>query len=320
MLIVSCSEDKNLGENNTNNGISYPVEFNMTTMEVVDFPVKTRVGQTTDASIMRSYFLYIYDNAGDLVMEKVNENANEATAKLKLQLPVGNYTAVLVAFNEEDGTVQSFGRGNLNNNAGIYNYHKRSITVSEPWEEWYTYPYNFNTPYNNDYFYKKVNFSVAGTANVEMIATRITGRLHLTYKDIETGDSNIAYNFVRIKFENLPYGVNFINDGFKESKYDEYYYLTKSQWKEYAARAMVVNCMASTTAPKIILDFCKSQYNFNYITEDDIRRPIISYTRTIEGFSVFQNKITKLTGNVFDNTTFTISIDTNWDGEVIGEF
>jgi len=319
LFITSCSSNDDNSVRSLS-GELYPVEFTVMATDVVDFPSPNRIGQISDPSVIKSYYLYIYNSLGNLMEDKKieKENISETTPQVvKMNLPAGTYKAVILAFNDDNGALDY----SLNKLSTAYAYtiHDKFITPVETSGQ-----FPFVNVYYNDYFYKKTTFVVSASTSpsapieVDLKATRITGRLSLKYNDISTGDTNLDYGLVIVDIENFPYGVKFNTDTYKEAGYSEPYYLTKAQWKVFATRTMVINCMPTST-PKITLKFCKL-YNPTEITDRDFTQPNVIYERTIDGFQVYENKITKLTGNIFDNSQFEISIDTAWDDDVTGEF
>jgi hypothetical protein len=267
-------------------------------------------------SIIKRYNLYVYNTAGTKVAESTKD-LNNNTEKVKISLPAGTYTAVALAFNDTYGTIKSDIAAL--STAYTYTEHNKIFPTRDPYESWIISNYNFKNVYYNDYFYKKTTFTVSSApVNVTMIAPRITGRLHLTYNDIN-GDAGLDYGLVRVGLKKLPFGVKFSNDNYYRDESTEYYYFSKAEWKAFASKAMIINCMATDNTAKITLDFIKTYMSAEY-SYQDFTAPNIVYTREISGFNVYQNKITKLSGNIFDNGGFNISIDTDWDGEVTGEF
>ncbi|MCD7973619.1 MAG: hypothetical protein LUG18_13350 [Candidatus Azobacteroides sp.] len=315
MVLFSFSSCNDEGDNTFVSEELYPVVLNVTNGKVADFSI-LRIAQPEDNAEIRQYFVYVYDSSGTLVQRvgKIIDDENDTT--IDLMLTKGDYTAILLAFNEElmrDSHTDHIAQLWLEEleKAVFYSYRMNPIG------HYYggtVHPSIWNNHYYNDYFYRKIPFTVdsEGETTVDLEATRITGRLELYMQDIApfVEEDEIMDNvvYIQLELEGFPFGVKFSdNSSFLTSEADnQTVLLSRKQWAEFAERPLVINCRA-TDSPKITVTLEGSDA-----------------VKVIEGFEIYENTITRLTGNlnlesVNTDANLSLSISTDWDNVITGD-
>lgn len=168
--------------------------------------------------------------------------------------------------------------------------------------------------YWNDTFYKSLEITVSDTsANHAINLERIVGKLEITFTDVMPANAKtITYSY------GAEYPIFDFQNGKPQQIYGAILYPNSSDF-----RAGMVDMVKTVSVP----DSAKGQTGFNlsnfimntggYLTVNincyDADSKLIS-TRKIENVPVEKNKITKLTGKLFDvNANFGIDVNDNWD-------
>lgn len=304
LLFLSCSNESYTEIDEVDPSAAHKVQFKVNHFKQEVVPM-TKIGQTSDSQFIENGFLYIYNSTTGALVAKVENN--EFDDPIELALAKGDYSAVAIAFNasSENQEIES----STLNSGNLYTYNNKTIDRYNNGAS--SERYSFKNHYNNDYFYARHEFSVSTDDIIDIEAKRASGRLELHIMDIVKADSYSAENFayVKVTLENFTYGINF-NDGSSVEPGDiKYIYLTRKEWDAFKDRPMVINAMPSAN-PKVTFEFSDSYL----IPNSDFNNPTTSYTKVIEGFNIYENKLTRLKGNIFTSApNFQIEIDTDWE-------
>lgn len=316
VALISCSKDDKVAEQDSI-AETAEVSFNFASFDTEVSPM-TRIGQSTIGKEIKRYSLFIYDEKGTKVAEKSEENINKVKIEnIKFTLPKGKYTVAVVAFNDDINNYQANNNSTLSW-ASVYNYNTTYTFFNDCYGCYWSNEMFTSTNYVvNDYFYKKEEFTLTANAAINIVAPRVTGRLELHIKDIvPTGNyPSKEYAYVKIRLENMPYGVK-MNSGAYYSKSVQEIYLSKKQWESFSKKPIIFNAMP-TSNPKITFQFSDSWAD---CFDPSWSSPVIKHEKVLSGFEIFENKITKLTGNIFFEADFSVEINSDFDGVIEGEF
>lgn len=314
--LLSCSNTDT--DNMINDGKKHEVNFNISSFNIEQIPIKsaTRIGQSTLSPEIKQYGIYIYNASGVKVAEQVKNNINDVTIpNVKFELAKGDYTATIIAFNDiiSNYYVNSTSLTTANATTFEYRYDVQFQDCSGCfWGNAFFDSYNYA---KNDYFYKKLPFTVTQNATIDVTAPRVTGRIELHIKDINVLGNypSVDYAYVRITTTNMPHGVKF-GTGLSVSTQTSTIYMSRKEWESYSSKPLIFNCMP-TANPKITFEFSDTWAS---CYDPWGGYEVIKHKKEVSGFEVFENKITRLTGDLFTSGNFNISIDPNFSEVITG--